>query len=231
VEKKKRVIELLQEKRTALIIRAVTKGLDPTMAMKHSGVDWLGDIPTHWEVKPLRWVISIRSGKALPNSDFELSREEGLEVAVIGGNGVMGYTKRANIDTESIALGRVGALCGNVHLVDPPAWVTDNALVISDIKDFDRKYLALILRVLDLNRWASQSAQPLITGGFVKAQTVCMPSIAEQRSIVAFVGTEAEKMDALIATVRDAIERLKEYRTALISAAVTGKIDVREEVA
>jgi type I restriction enzyme S subunit len=172
VAKKERLVDLLQEKRAALITRAVTKGLDPNVPMKDSGVEWLGEIPAHWEVRPLRWVLSVRSGEALPNSEFELTREEGLDIAVIGGNGLLGYTNRANIESASIVIGRVGALCGNVHVVDPPAWVTDNALVVSDIEGFERQYLALMLRVLDLNRWASQNAQPLITGGFVKAQLI-----------------------------------------------------------
>ena len=64
VAKKERLIELLQEKRTALITRAVTKGLDPNVPMKDSGVEWLGEIPAHWEVKPLRWALSVRSGEA-----------------------------------------------------------------------------------------------------------------------------------------------------------------------
>jgi type I restriction enzyme S subunit len=230
VAKKERLIELLQEKRAALITQAVTKGLDPTVPMKDSGVEWLGQTPAHWEVQPLRWALSVRSGEALDNSEFELTQEEGLEVAVIGGNGVMGYTNRANTDTACIAIGRVGALCGNVHLVEPPAWITDNALVASGIRGFDRWYLALLLRVLDLNRWATQNAQPLITGGFVKAQRVCAPPDAEQRAIAVFLDRETARIDALVAKVREGIEKLKEYRTALISAAVTGKIDVREVV-
>jgi type I restriction enzyme S subunit len=229
VAKKERLIDLLQEKRTALITRAVTKGLDPTVPMKDSGVEWLGEIPAHWEVKPLRWAISVRSGEALSSTEFELTREEGREVPVIGGNGVMGYSDRGNTSAACIAIGRVGALCGNVHPIEPPAWVTDNALLVADIIGFDRQYLALFLRVLDLNRWASQNAQPLITGGFVKEQQACSPPVAEQRAIAAFLDRETARIDALVAKVRDAIEHLKELRTALISAAVTGKIDVREE--
>jgi len=231
VAKKERLIELLQEKRTAIITRAVTKGLDPNVPMKDSGVEWLGEIPAHWEVKPLRWAISVRSGEALSSTEFELTRDEGRQVPVIGGNGVMGYSNRGNTSAACIAIGRVGALCGNVHLVEPPAWVTDNALVVTDITGFDREFLALSLRVLDLNRWASQNAQPLITGGFVREQRVSSPRMDEQRAIAAFLDRETARLDALLANVRNAINRLKELRTALISAAVTGKIDVREEAA
>lgn len=231
VAKKEKLIELLQEKRAALITRAVTKGLDPNVPMKNSGIEWLGEIPAHWDVKRLRWALSVCSGEALSNTQFELAQGDGLPVAVVGGNGVMGYTSRGNLDVPSLAIGRVGALCGNVHLVDPPAWITDNALVVSGIRGFDRGYLALLLRILDLNRWASHNAQPLITGGFVKAQVVCAPPVEEQRAIAAFLDRETSRVGALVSRVRDAIDGLGELRAALITAAVTGKIDVREVAA
>ena len=231
VAKKERLIELLQEKRAALITRAVTKGLDPNVPMKGSGVEWLGEIPAHWEMKPLRWVFSIRSGEGLPNTEFELTPSEDHAVPVIGGNGVMGYGDRSNASEPSIAIGRVGALCGNIHLVDPPAWVTDNALLVTGIKGFAREYLALLLQAQNLNRWASRSAQPLITGEFVKAQLVCCPPLPEQQDIVGGVRKKTAEVDALIGRVRGAMGQLKEMRTAVISAAVTGKIDVREVTA
>jgi type I restriction enzyme S subunit len=229
VAKKEGLVDLLHEKRAALITRVVTKGLNANVTVKDSGVEWLGEIPAHWEVKPVRWVLSVRSGEALPNTEFELTESEERVVPVIGGNGVMGYTNRSNTGVQSIAVGRVGALCGNVHLVTPPAWVTDNALLLSHIQGYDRRYLALLLEALDLNRWASQNAQPLITGTFLKEQRVCRPPLPEQQHIVKRVRAETEAMDALVLRVRDAIERLKELRTALISAAVTGKIDVRDQ--
>jgi type I restriction enzyme S subunit len=231
VGKKERVIELLHEKRTSLITHAVTKGLDPKARMKDSGIEWVGQIPAHWEIKPLRWALSVRSGEALSNTEFELASSEDHVVPVIGGNGTMGYGDRSNTSVPSIAIGRVAALCGNVHLVNPPAWVTDNALLVSEIKGFAREYLALLLKALNLNRWASQNAQPLITGGFVKAQLVCCPPLPEQQNIVDRVRKETTDIDTLIERVRSAMGQLKEMRTAFISAAVMGKIDLREEAA
>jgi type I restriction enzyme S subunit len=231
VAKKEQLIALLQQKRIALITRAVTKGLDPNASMRDSGVKWLGEVPAHWEVKPLRWVLSIRSGDTLSSTEFDETTSGERTVPVIGGNGVMGYGNLSNVSVPSIAVGRVGALCGNVHLVNPPAWVTDNALLISEIRAFDREYLALLIDTLDLNRWASQSAQPLITGGFVKMQRVCCPPLPEQLHTVKYVGAEARAIDALTRRIADAIRHLQEFRVSLISATVTGKIDVREEAA
>jgi restriction endonuclease S subunit len=103
--------------------------------------------------------------------------------------------------------------------------------LISNIQWFDRQYLALLIRALDLNRWASQNAQPLITGGFMKAQRVYRPPLSEQLDIVRRLEIETAALDRLTQRIHSAIEGLKEIRTALISAAVTGKIDVREEPA
>src|SRR5699024_868746 len=132
-------IALLSERRTATITQAVTKGLDTDAPMKESGIEWLGDIPAAWSVIKLGWAVRCSSGLSISNGDFELATSEDLVIPVIGGNGVTGYTNVSNIDTYRIVIGRVGALCGNVHLVQEPAWVTDNALrLILDEKFFDK---------------------------------------------------------------------------------------------
>ena len=230
VEKKERLIELLQEKRTALITHAVTKGLDPNVPMKDSGIEWLGKIPAHWEVIPLKWRARCSSGNAIQVDDVAPSPEEYSQIRVIGGNGLMGYTSKANVVTPVLAIGRVGALCGNVHRVGPPAWVTDNALILQvDTQTFAYSYLHAMLLSRNLNDLAAKTAQPLITGTQVRDQRLPCPPMSEQTAIAGFLDCETAKIDALIAKVKEAIARLKEYRTALISAAVTGKIDVRNE--
>ncbi len=240
VEKKERLIELLQEKRIALITHAVTKGLpaaaaaqaglDPNVPMKDSGIEWLGQIPAHWEVIPLKWRARCSSGNAIQIDDVAPSPEEYSQIRVIGGNGLMGYTSKANVVTPVLAIGRVGALCGNVHRVGPPAWVTDNALILQvDTQTFAYSYLHAMLLSRNLNDLAAKTAQPLITGTQVRDQRLPCPPMSEQRAIVDFLDRETAKIDALIAKIQEAINRLKEYRIALISAAVTGKIDVRNE--
>ena len=230
VAKKERLIELLGEKRTALVTCAVTKGLDPVVPMEDSGVEWLGEIPTHWQAVPLKWRAKCSSGDALPTDEIlsEPAPEQSATIPIIGGNGRMGYSNGSNNPYAVIAIGRVGALCGNIHLVLEPAWITDNALVLRvDQSLFDLRYLAEVLRSRNLNSLADQSAQPLITSTQVRAQRVPRPSLHEQRAIAEYLDRETAKIDALVAKVREAIERLKELRAALISAAVTGKIDVR----
>ncbi len=229
IAKKVRLIELLQEKRTALITRAVTKGLDPTVAMKDSRVEWLGKIPRHWEVKPLKWAFSLRLNKALPGKDSMLARREGFDGAVSCENGVTGYTNRANTDSAGIAIERSGDLRSDVQWIDLPTWISGSNLAIRKSAGYDRRYLAFFFRSLDPNKLALQNAPPLTIGGFIKKNRVCRPPIDEQCAIAAFLDRETVKIDALIQKICTAIEFLKEYRIALICAAVTGKIDVRQE--
>jgi type I restriction enzyme S subunit len=228
IAKKQRLIELLAEKRTALISHAVTKGLNPNAPMKPSSIDWLGQVPKHWRSVPLRWHIAVGSGDHISNEDMNREKSDDALHPVIGGNGVMGFTARINTLAPTIVLGRVGALCGNVHLVNYDCWVTDNALRVSRIRRFDQAYLALQLQAMDLNRWADTNAQPLITGGTIKEKYVALPPLDEQRAIVAFLEQEMARIDELLAKIRKAIDMLHDYRSALISAAVTGKIDLRQ---
>ena len=146
----------------------------------------------------------------------------GANVPVVGGNGIMGYTQRSNTVKPCIVVGRVGALCGNVHQVYPPAWITDNALRLDTINStFELSYLALLLKSRNLNEIASKTAQPLITGYQVKDQRLPHPPLPEQRAIAGFLDRETARIDTLIDKKRQLIERLQEKRTALISRTVT----------
>ena len=230
IEKQQQLIELLKEKRQAVISHAVTKGLNPDAPMKDSGVEWLGEVPEHWTIGYLRWYIFVSSGTYLSNKDFETDADNNCMNPVIGGNGVMGFTSKVN-DGNCLVVGRVGALCGNVHQIRESCWVTDNALKITYTCDFDVDYLEIYLKVLDLNKLANHNAQPLITGTMIKDQVAIIPPINEQRNITKFIQLKAGKIDLLIEKSSEAVSKIKERRTALISAAVTGKIDVRDWVA
>jgi type I restriction enzyme S subunit len=196
----------------------------PYPAYKDSGVEWLGEIPAHWEVKRLKHVAHIASGFAPPES---FDRHLG-QYPVYGSNGLMGYCDEYFVTRETLAVGRVGA-SGSVNVVPAKCWVSDNALLLRDLASSTQFcWLRYVLEAMNLGGLAAKNAQPIITGTFLGNQAFAMASVPEQRAIAAFLDRETAKIDALIAKVREAIERLKEYRTALISAAVTGKIDVRE---
>ena len=238
IAKKRELVERLKEKRTALISHTVTHGLPPDAAKKAglpvnpplrpSGVEWLGDIPEHWNTMSLKWHSRCHSGDGISTDDVSPDRTIERCIPVIGGNGVMGYCDRLNCNHQVLVIGRVGALCGNVHHIVSPAWITDNALVMqTDPATFVREYLAAVLRTRNLNELADKTAQPLITGTRIRSERVPVPPLPEQAAIAAYLDAETSKLDALISKLEETVERMQEYRTALITAAVTGKIDVR----
>lgn len=238
VAQKRQLIAKLKEKRSTLIARTVTRGLPPEAAMaaglepnpemKDSGGEWLGVVPNTWKVIPLKWRTKCSSGDGIATEDVEPNETGESGFPVVGGNGLMGYAANSNIDSQVLVIGRVGALCGNVHIVNPPAWITDNALILRPKKGvFDHRYLAHVLRFRNLNDIAAKTAQPLITGTQVRDQRVTCPSMLEQIAIADFIDSECLKLDRLSGATETAIARLTEYRQALITSAVTGKIDVR----
>ncbi len=228
IAKQKILLEKLAEQRVALISHAVTKGLNPDVEMKESGVEWLGKVPKSWDIANLRYFISCNSGDALESSRILRDADEFNNIPVIGGNGLLGFTENSNYKKECIAVGRVGALCGNVHFIDYESWINDNALLIKLISDkFNINYLVYLLRSRNLNELASKTAQPLLTGTQVKAEKVCIPLMSEQLEIVRYLDTNLETLDKLLETVNKTIQTLREYRSTLITQVVTGKIDVR----
>ena len=228
IAKQETLLEKLAEQRVALISHAVTKGLNPDVEMKESGVEWLGKVPRSWDIANLRYFISCNSGDALESSKILRDADEFNYIPVIGGNGLLGFTENSNYKKECIAVGRVGALCGNVHFIDYESWINDNALLIKLISDkFNINYLVYLLRSRNLNELASKTAQPLLTGTQVKAEKVCIPLMSEQLEIVRYLDTNLEALDKLLETVNKTIQTLREYRSTLITQVVTGKIDVR----
>lgn len=253
---KKRLLELYEEEKSAIINEAVTKGLASTrlastglastgsaagrgvgskkkkfleeseagggVRMKDSGIEWVGEIPEHWEVKRLKYVIKINSGEGLKSEDI---KENGL-FPVYGGNGILGYTDNYNSIETEIIIGRVGAKCGNVRLVSGKKWISDNALVGTLIGKVDPAYITIQMQNMDLNKMANQNAQPLITGTIIKEQFSFFPPIEEQKEIVQYIEAETQRIDSKKERTQKLIDLLTEYRTALISEVVTGKVKV-----
>lgn len=187
---------------------------------KDSGIEWLGNIPRHWIISSLRWRIKIASGEGISTTLVEKHSDYINTYPVIGGNGVMGYAKSHNT-SNAIIIGRVGALCGNIHLINFDAWVSDNALKISSWESLYDKYFVNLLKTAKLNDLASKTAQPLLTGEQIKNLIVAIPPFNDQTQIAAFLDHETAKIDTLIEKQQQLIELLKEKRQAVISHAVT----------
>ncbi len=248
VARKERLIELLQEKRTALITRAVTRGLDPNVPMKDSGVEWLGEIPKHWEVKRINQSAKILRGKFTHRPRNDPSLYDGSYPFIQTGEVsraqkvVTGY--RQTLNERGLAVSKmfpagtlvmtIAANIGDVAILDFAACFPDSIVgfVPRDGVHRDYLYYAFLAMKPELLREAPVNTQGNLNVERIGSQgtQVPLPGVAEQCSISSFLDGETARVDALIAKVREAIDRLQEFRTALISAAVTGKIDVREAV-
>lgn len=240
VVKKERLIELLLARRAALVARAVTKGLNPNAQMQDSGVEWLGQIPAHWNVEKNRWLFRESDRRSV------FGEEELLTVSHL-----TGVTKRSEknvtmIEPESHEGYKI---CESGELVINTMWAWMGALGVarehgmvspsygvyrgSDTRDVSRYYDYLCRtpdHVTELTRYSKgiwRSRLRLYSEEFFEIRTP-IPPVAEQAQIVDFLDCEVVSIDGLVVTVRKAIQRLEELRIALVSAAVTGRIDVRD---
>jgi type I restriction enzyme S subunit len=249
VAKKERLIELLREKRTALITRAVTKGLDPNVRMKDAGLEWLGKIPAHWELKALKRIGSLQAGAGFPDDEQRVTTED-IPFFKVGDMRSTG-NEREMLEWQhtvseatarrlrafvfppgTIVFAKVGAalMLNRRRFLTRPSCMDNNMMGFMP-GDCDPTWAMYWLSGLDMGELANPGAVPSVNEGQMRDTPAIVPPRPEQRAIAAFLERETARIDVLVAKVRNAIERLKELRTALISAAVTGKIDVREEAA
>ncbi|HFK5566346.1 TPA: restriction endonuclease subunit S [Elizabethkingia anophelis] len=219
---KEKEIELLKERRQILIQKAVTKGLDDKVKLKDSGVEWIGEIPEHWEMKKLKYVVNMQSGETITAESFT---DEGYPV--MGGNGFRGFTNKYTNEGDFILIGRQGALCGNVNYAQGKFFATEHAIVVYPNKDvLNILWLGELIRLADLNKLSQTAAQPGISVSQIKNVTTPFIPIDEQQSIVIYLEKIEEKISKAISLKQQEIEKLKEYKTVLIDNVVTGKVKV-----
>ena len=240
VARKERLIELLQEKGTALVTRAVTRGLDPDVPMKDSGVEWLGEIPAHWDVVRSKMLFTHRKESALsddqqltasqqygviPQSKF-MELEGRSVVHVITGADILKHVEPNDfvISMRSFQGGlehsKYRGCISSAYVMVRPSDRVDGGYFSYAFKS--ATYVQALQSTSDLVR----DGQALRFANFVQVPLPLVP-LREQKTIAAYLDEKVAQLDRLgEATVR-AIRFLKEFRTALISAAVTGKIDVR----
>ena len=214
------IIEELKAYKQSVITEAVTKGLNPNAPMRDSGIEWIGQIPEHWEVTKLKFYASIDSGDAISNEQIS---EEG-DYPVYGGGDIMGYYSDYNTTEDKLIIGRVGARCGCVTLLKQRCWASDNALVLKSALPL--KYTYHLLQAIDLNRLNTSNAQPLITATKVKNVFIPLTPLAEQQAIADYLDEKCADIDSLIQTKQSKIDSLKEYKKSIIYEYVTGKREV-----
>jgi type I restriction enzyme S subunit len=224
IEKQQRLIELLKEKRQAVISHAVTKGLNPNAPMKESGVEWLGDVPEGWKVIQFKRLASIQNGRDYKH--IETDNDDGYPV--IGSGGEFAKATEYTFSGESVLLGRKGTIDKPLY-INGAFWVVDTMFyTIVNTELAVVKYLYYCALTIKFDLYSTNTALPSMTQNDLGGIFFSIPEIAEQKNIVAFLDLKIAKFHELNSQAQQAIELLQERRTALISAAVTGKIDVRD---
>jgi type I restriction enzyme S subunit len=236
VEKRRELIEKLKEKRTAFISRTVTRGLNPNVKLKPSSIEWLGEIPEHWDIKKLSWLFRYAKGPNAAMLTKEYVASNTGDFPVFSGQtedeGLMGMIDTFEFDftVPVVFVTTVGARAMTTRLVSGKFSLSQNcALIIPRSINLSVAYYNGVLRRLfDFERRSiSLIMQPSLRFDDLNEFRVPRPPAPEQRAIAECLGSETAKLDKMIEKVEAAIEKLQEYCTALITAAVTGKIDVR----
>ncbi|MBF0226859.1 MAG: restriction endonuclease subunit S [Desulfobacterales bacterium] len=250
IEKKKRLIELLKEERTAIINQAVTKGLDPNVPMKDSGIEWLGEIPEHWEVKKLKYIAD-----ANPSNVDKKSKDNEEEIFICnyldvyknefigsGLNFMKATATKSQIDKFILKKGDVIATKDSETPDDIaiPAFVLedfDNVVCgyhLTHIKPLKihGAYLFRYFQSKFLRSYFEISSNGITRFGIgvdeFNSALILIPTFREQQEIEIYLNRETSRIDAIITKSEKQIELFQEYRTALISEVVTGKVDVRD---
>jgi len=226
---KQEQIKLLRERRQILIQQAVTRGLNPDAPMKDSGIDWIGQIPAHWEVRPIRYAFRFRNNQRVPLSGSEREHMQG-KYPYYGASGVIDYVDDYIFDEALILIAEDGA---NLLSKSTPLafvargkyWVNNHAHILEPLfPGFE--YWAEMLSAVDYTIYISGSAQPKLTRDRLGGVRVPVPPPDERKEIIALINQQSEKYQHAISIKKDQIAALKEYKTSLINAAVTGKIKV-----
>ena len=254
IRAKRKVIALLTEQKQAIIQRAVTRGLDPSVPLKLSGLTWLGDIPQHWEVRRLKHCITPIEQGWSPQCDGQPAGDLEWGILKVGCVNKDSFSAQQNkklpetlqpdstleIQDDDILVSRANTrnLLGLAALAEKPR----AKLLLCDKlfrfrarhEYFDSKFLVLKLRAkpsrvqIESSTNGASSSMQNIGQGVLKNLWVAMPPVAEQKAIVAHIEVETQPLSAATSRIEREIELLREYRTRLVADVVTGKLDVRE---
>lgn len=244
IAKQEKLIELLEEQRKSIISHAVTKGLNPNAPMKDSGVEWLGEVPEHWDVKSYRFVSKIYRGKFghRPRNDPSLYDGEYPFIqtgdVARAGKYIQTYSQTLNekgkavsqVFTSGTLVMAIAANIGDTAILNFEAYAPDSVVGFKPHKNIDLEFLrfSFIASLQALEQTAVQSTQANLNVERIGALKTTFPPLSEQIEISNYLNAENEKNNHLISKQNQLIEKLKEYRASIISHAVTGKIDVRE---
>lgn len=244
IRKKKQLIKLLNEKKTAIINQAVTKGLNPNAKMKLSGIEWLGDIPEHWEVKPLKYFVTCNDEALNEKTDKEYLIRY-IDISNVDKNGkvseIVNYkfkdapsrarriVKNGDIIVSTVrtylkAITQIIGDSNNLIVSTGFAVLRPRENILSNFLNYAIRANYFIGRIMSESKGVSY---PAINSTELVALKIAIPSIDEQESIVQSIDSETAIINNTISIIDKEIALVEEYKTSLIAEAVTGKIDVR----
>lgn len=243
IAKKQRLIELLKEQRQAVISRAVTKGRDPSAPMKPSGIDWLGDVPQHWTVRAFRYSARIANGQVDPE------RPEYCDLPLIAPNHIESGTGRLLtydsaaeqaaesgkylFETGNVLYSKIRPALAKVCMAPERGLCSADMYPITPRTDLRPLYLMYYMLSVEFTTGvvllSSRVAMPKMNRRDLGSFAVLVPPLDEQDEIVAHLREQHAKIDSAREVVEIAIDSLRQYRSALITAAVHGQIDVRQQ--
>ena len=230
VSAKRKLIALLEEERQAVINQAVTRGLDPNVSLKPSGVEWLGDVPEHWEVRRAKTLVTTGTG----GRDTINRKEDGLYPFFVRSQTVE-RIDTWSFDGEAVLTAGDGVGVGKVfHYVNGKFDYHQRVYKFSDFRHILGKFFFHYFRSTLRNEVSLGTAKSTVDSlrlPMLQNFPVALPSLSEERAIIEYVDEATAAIDAAIERTRRQIELLQEYRTRLIADVVTGKLDVREAAA
>ena len=232
INMKNKFIKLLEQQRQSIITEAVTKGLNPNVKMKDSGIEWIGEIPEHWEIKKVKHALNNLDYRRIPLSSEERGKMSEKTYDYYGASGVIDKVDNYLFDETLILIGEDGANLFSrstplAFLAKGKYWVNNHAHILKPkIGSID--YFVNLLESMDYSIYISGSAQPKLTQEALGNISILLPPIEEQFVIGNFVNNVLNEHNKVISMLNIQIEKLKEYRQTLIYEAVTGKIDIRD---
>lgn len=217
-----RQIELLNEYKKSFITEAVTKGLNPDVNLKDSGVEWIGKIPKHWIVKQLKRIAKVFNGKEIED---ELDQDAENAIKVYGSGGVFKYTNKYLYKGEAVLFGRKGTI-GKPLLANGCFWTVDTMYYSVCFPNNDNRFLYYILKVFPWEPYTTQTALPSVVASEVFQNSIGVPPFSEQKEIADYLDEKCSEIDSIVAYKQKQIEILDEYKKSLIFEYVTGKKEV-----
>lgn len=212
-------IALLQELKQSIITHAVTQGIHSDVPLKDSGVEWIGKIPSHWDIIPLKRIMQIRNGQ-----DYKLYTDVD-RYPVIGSGGCFTYCSKYLYDGEALLLGRKGTIDKPLYIKDR-FWVVDTMFYAVPKILLSVKYCYYQALTIPFDKYSTSTALPSMTQTDLGYHIFCLPPFVEQQAIATYLDRRCSEIDKAIATQQKRIALLQELKQSIITEVITGKIKV-----